>query len=132
MRGTLVFVHGTGVREEGWVTTFGRVQDYARSNGIDGVKFVGCPWGLELGVPVEHIEATLPPEVVTREALGIVQPSGPELEAATWSLLLEDPLFELRLAGEGGKGFEEDGGVVVGDLRADQAAVAMLQGLRAR
>jgi hypothetical protein len=132
MRGTLVFVHGTGVRQKGWVETFGRVQDYARINGIEGVKFVGCPWGPEFGVPVEHIAETLPPEVTTREALGIVQPSGPELEAATWSLLLEDPLFELRLVGQGGPAGDEHDGVIVGDLRADQAAVAMLQELRAR
>jgi hypothetical protein len=132
MRGTLVFVHGTGVRKEGWVETFARVQDYARINGIEGVKFVGCPWGLELGVPVEHIEETLPPEVVTREALGIAQPSGPELEAASWSLLLEDPLFELRLVGEGGGPAGQEDVPVVGDQRADQAAVAMLQELRAR
>lgn len=132
LRGTLVFVHGTGVRKEGWVETFGRVQDYGRQYGLDGVHFVGCPWGPDVGVPVDYIAGTLPPEVITRDALEVHQASEQEIETAIWSLLIEDPLFELRLVGEGGSVGEEDGAVVVGALRADQAAVSMLQAFRSR
>ncbi|HSC21217.1 MAG TPA: hypothetical protein VLC07_05775 [Solirubrobacterales bacterium] len=128
MRGTLFFVHGTGVRKEGWVTTWNRVRDYARANGVEGVDFVDCDWGLRFGVPLDLVPATLPPELQTKDAAAAPAPDEREIAAAAWALLLDDPLFELRLAGEGSvAGAGGAAGVVVGELRADQAAVAMLR-----
>ena len=122
MQGSLVFVHGTGVRQEGWVPLWGRVQDYARIAGITGVQFVGCDWWRTMGVPVDLVPATLPPEPVTK---GVAPPplSAAQLAAAAWALLLDDPLFELRLAAAGAP---PGGGVVVGGLRQDQEAVRLL------
>jgi hypothetical protein len=129
MRGTLFFVHGTGVRKEGWVTTWGRVRDYARMNGIEGVDFAGCDWGPRLGVALDLIPETLPAELATKDATGAPAPSEREVAAAAWALLLDDPLFELRLAGERAAPATR---VAVGELRPDQAAVAMLRSLAAR
>ncbi|HZF12050.1 MAG TPA: hypothetical protein VFE33_24960 [Thermoanaerobaculia bacterium] len=129
MRGTFFFVHGTGVRDQGWVTLWRRVQDYARINGIDGIAFKGCAWYKNLGVPVDHIADTLPPEVVTRSVTA-APPSAAELEAARWALLLDDPLFELRLGAQGAPA--APGGFAVGRQPAEQAAVAMVQSLGAR
>jgi hypothetical protein len=123
MQGSLVFVHGTGVRQEGWVPFWGRVQDYARIAGITGVQFVGCDWWRTMGVPVDLIPETLPPEPVTRSIAGPALSSG-QLAAAAWALLLDDPLFELRLAASGGAA--PAGGAVVGGLRQDQEAVRLL------
>jgi hypothetical protein len=130
MQGSLVFVHGTGVRREGWVPLWGRVQDYARIAGITGVRFVGCDWWREMGVPLDLIPETLPPEPVTRSVTEPALSSG-QIAAAAWALLLDDPLFELRLGGAGG-GAAAPAGVVVGGLRQDQAAIALLKGLADR
>jgi hypothetical protein len=130
VRGTLFFVHGTGVREKGFVTTWGRVKDYARMHGIDdGVEFVGCEWGPKLGVRVELVGETLPPQVMTRAALERM-PTARDVEVARWDLLLDDPLFELRIAAEAAP--KAPPGVVVAEHRADQAAVAMLRGFPAQ
>lgn len=100
MVGTLYFVHGTGVRKSGYERTWAAVQDGARRNGVPASVFVGCPWGQALGVPTDRIADTLPREVATRDALGAgPPPTENELRAATWALLLDDPLFALRLAG---------------------------------
>jgi hypothetical protein len=127
MLGTLFFVHGTGVRQEGWVTTWGRVQDNAQIHGITGVNFVGCAWGPKLGVRLDLIPETLPAPVITR---GSGAPTELEVGAAAWALLGEDPLFELRIAAEAAPAV--DAGVVIGRLRADQGALEVLRDLASR
>ena len=129
MRGTLFFVHGTGVRDQGWVTLWGRVQEYARTNGLDGVAFRGCAWYRKLGVPVDRIADTLPPEGVTRGTTA-APPSAAALAAARWALLLDDPLFELGLGAQGAAA--SSGGFAVGRLPLDEAAVARVEGFAAR
>jgi hypothetical protein len=129
LKGTLFFIHGTGVRHEGWVTLWGRVQDYARANGIDGVGFVGCEWGPKLGVPVDLVPDTLPKEVSTK-AVVEAPPGDAEVAAALWALLLDDPLFELRVASEAAPVVAVGiGGVVLGGVPPGQAAKEMLDGL---
>jgi hypothetical protein len=128
MRGTLVFVHGTGVRQEGWVPTWHRVQEHGRAHGLNEVTFIGCPWGPKLGMPLERVDATLPPEAIAK-ALTDAPPDPRDLAAAAWDLLLTDPLFELRLAGEGAPAAA---GVVVGALPADQEALERLEDLARR
>ena len=98
MNGTFFFVHGTGVREPNYGQFWGQIQERAKANGFDGVTFVGCRWGPDKGANLSLIPASLP--VSTRRGLGAV-PTAPELEVARWALLLEDPLFELRVAARG-------------------------------
>lgn len=130
MRGTFFFVHGTGVRRKGFDKTWATVQETARRNGFAGVSFVGCSWGEELGVPIDRFDPTLPPEVVTRDVTGAAPLTDAELATATWELLVEDPLFELRLAAQAAPAATS--GFVVGGLRADQAALAMVGTVQAK
>src|SRR4051812_21617709 len=84
--GTILFVHGTGVRLKGYRNGF---DDAKRSAEAAGIKtaFKECAWGDPLGV----------------EYLGLSQPDPPSDEQlkreseefARWSVLFADPLFEL-------------------------------------
>jgi hypothetical protein len=133
MAGTLFFVHGTGVRQAGYERTWAALQDGARQKQIPATAFVGCPWGPTLGVPVERIADTLPDQVATRDAFGAgAPPSDQELQSAEWALLLEDPLFELRLVAGGAAAGVDDGVVVVAEARADQTAIAIVRSLASR
>jgi hypothetical protein len=125
--GTFYFVHGTGVRQARYDELWATIQERARRNGIDGVDFVGCPWGANVGVTLDRIAATLPPDAKTRAAIDGA-PSDTEIEVALWAMLLEDPLLELRLAGEGGPGRTK---VVVGAKPPGEAARAALLALQA-
>lgn len=127
MQGTLFFVHGTGVRQAGYDQTWGNVQAGASAAGIIGVTMVGSPWGPRLGVTADRVSETLPPDISTR-SVGDTPPTEAEVDLATWALLVQDPLFELRLAGQATSSAPPT--VVVGELRPDQSAVVMLTRLQ--
>jgi hypothetical protein len=129
MRGTFFFVHGTGVRQERYDALWATIRDRAGASGMTGVDFVGCAWGPTVGVSVSaaRIADTLPPDAATRAAVDGA-PTEDELAVALWALLLDDPLFELRLA-SGGEPRQSI--VAVAAARPDQAAVSALQSLRA-
>ena len=120
MNGTLIFVHGTGVRQRGYDATMSAIREGCLRNGLDGVSIVGANWGAKFGVPVDAVDKTLPSEAVTRDAFDATRLTDADLDAAEWALLLDDPLFELRLVAESGDG--EQGGVVVGGTLPDQSA----------
>jgi hypothetical protein len=133
MRGTLFFVHGTGVRQVGLDRTLAAVRAGLEQSNLDGVTVVAPPWGPRLGVPVDRIAHVLPQQArdlgeagardLTEEAWSLESPvEDQDLVAATWALLADDPLFELRLVAQAGPD--------VGN-QADLAAVAMLQSLAA-
>jgi hypothetical protein len=128
MRGTLVFVHGTGVRKDGWIPTWNRVQEHSRTLIGKDLDFIGCPWGPDLGVDLERVAQTLPADPATKAAAA-GQPGPEEVDAALWALLIEDPLFELRLAVEDTAG---PAPVRVGRLPPDQEALELLRGLAER
>jgi hypothetical protein len=98
MRGTFFFVHGTGVRRDAYESLWGTIQRKAKANGLGAVTFVGCPWGPERGANLDRIPMTLPIDLEARGAESDV--SEGELVVALWALLLEDPLFELRIAAQ--------------------------------
>ncbi len=127
MRGTLLFVHGTGVRQEGFDMTWQAIRDGAERNGISGISFVGCPWGPKFRASFDDISDVLPQEVSTRDAIASLVPTEAALIAANWALLVEDPLFELRLAASE---IPADSPPVVGARRPDQAVQDMLDGLQ--
>ena len=84
--GTIVFVHGTGVRLKDYKVSFDIARERARSVGIDAA-FVECAWGDPLGVVFEGLSLPDPPS-----------PDQLRAEAedfARWSWLIDDPLFEL-------------------------------------
>ncbi|MPZ72133.1 MAG: alpha/beta fold hydrolase [Nitriliruptorales bacterium] len=130
MRGTLVFVHGTGVRQQGYDLTMSAIREGCRRNGLDGITISGVAWGPKFGVPVDAVEKSLPPEAVTRDAFDTAAPDDADLDTAAWALLLDDPLFELRLVAESAE--MEQAGVVVGGSLADQSAETALRQVQDR
>src|SRR4051794_10851620 len=99
MHGSLFFVHGTGVRQSGHDATLAAIRDGVQRNGMGGIDVVGCPWGETLGVKLDHVAETLPPAAQTRDITS-APPTAAEIATATWALLIDDPLFELRLAAQ--------------------------------
>jgi len=93
---TLLFVHGTGVRETAFESTLNMIRDRlgARAPQVD-VR--GCYWGY-LGARLNDGGASIP---LYDTARGFAQPLAiTEDDAASialWSLLADDPFFELRL-----------------------------------
>jgi hypothetical protein len=100
MEGTLVFVHGTGVRS-GYQGTMDRLNEHTAGRSTwNAVKIVACPWGNEVGIKPDRdrVLAAIPGESRSAQVPDISTMPPGELSVAVWSLLLDDPLFELRLA----------------------------------
>ena len=97
MTGTLLFIHGTGVRTAGYNQTIADMKKGMAKADLGGVAIEGLPWGETLGTKLddEAIDAVLPPAKV--RAVGAV-PDDADWQAALWAELLRDPLFELRMA----------------------------------
>lgn len=84
--GTIVFVHGTGVRLKRYERCFADAKDLARAIGITA-RFAECAWGDPLGIEFEGLSLPDPPsEKQLREE---------QEDFALWSFLFADPLFEL-------------------------------------
>jgi hypothetical protein len=120
MPGTFVFVHGTGVRQDGYDATMSAIRDGCRRSGLDGIGITGLAWGPRFGVPTSEVDKALPPEAVTKDAFDRTAVTEADVDAATWGLLLDDPYFELRLIAEAGPA--DSGGIVVGGTLPDQDA----------
>ncbi len=85
---SIVFVHGTGVREGAYLGTFDQVsKQLSRQSDL---TLVPCYWG-DLGADLRLGGASIPNYEVSR------QPQDEEYEIALWGLLYEDPLYELRI-----------------------------------
>jgi hypothetical protein len=91
---TLLFIHGTGVRREGFDATMKKLRSGLDRGGLAHVGLEGVNWGETLGANVtkEDIDAVLP-STRTRALL-----DEGDWEAALWSELMSDPLTEMRLA----------------------------------
>lgn len=101
MTGTLFFVHGTGVRREGYGHALELVEAGLLANDLAGFTVVGCQWGDTIGDRFdEHwrelVARTLPPET-TPTMEPDAPPTEAEVETSSWEELLRDPLLELRL-----------------------------------
>jgi hypothetical protein len=88
---TVVFVHGTGVRELSFEKSLDRVR--SELAGRVGLKVVPCYWG-GLGAELHQNGASIPRYDATRPAK---PESAEEVEVALWGVLYDDPLYELRL-----------------------------------
>jgi hypothetical protein len=94
MKGTVFFVHGTGVRDDGFVSTKTAIRDGLQRAGFDGVNVCGTSWGAAFGVKLDRLDDVLP--LGTTKAIA-GPPTAAEIEAELWGQLIDDPLFELRL-----------------------------------
>lgn len=87
MVGSLIFVHGTGVRLAGYQENVATAKQGLEEAGLN-VDLVPCAWGDPLGVDFEGLSLPdLPDEAeLMREAQ----------DEARWTWLFDDPLFELN------------------------------------
>lgn len=95
MGGTLLFIHGTGVRKAGFEQSMESLAAGLKKAGRPDIAVAGFLWGDPLGVKIDDaaIDAVLPPAKAKD-----VGADDSQWEAALWAQLLEDPLFELRMA----------------------------------
>jgi hypothetical protein len=118
--GTILFVHGTGVRRPSFLATFALIQDALRHYRIPW-DLAPCLWGDDLGAADPSL--SLPqPAVKTAKPARWTE----EQEFARWELLYQDPLFELRLL----KQRPGDGPVASGVPRPDRELWKRIQAYR--
>ncbi|GAA4322632.1 hypothetical protein GCM10023086_47970 [Streptomyces venetus] len=99
---TVVFVHGTGVREPGFSALLGRVTAGLAAQ-RDGLRVLPYYWGAAHGATLAAGGASLPPPSGTTRGLG-EGPAGPDRSdgtTAAWAVLYDDPYAELALAAAG-------------------------------
>lgn len=83
----IIFVHGTGVRENSYLLSFNRARQQLKSR--QDMTLHPCYWG-NLGAKLYYGGASIPNYKKTLDA-------EQERKVALWGLLYEDPLYELRL-----------------------------------
>ncbi|MFI1414787.1 alpha/beta fold hydrolase [Streptomyces sp. NPDC020707] len=95
---TVVFIHGTGVREPGFSALTGRVAAGLKAL-RDGLRVVPYYWGGPHGATLAGGGLSLPPEAGAGRGLGdVLAGSGPDDETSAWAVLYADPDAELALA----------------------------------
>ncbi len=95
MQGSVVLVHGTGVRFDGYAQSLSTLRERLSAVGMDKA-IVPCGWGEPLGVSFSGRSLPDPP--------GAAQLEREAEELARWSWLLADPLAEMeRLAIRGAR-----------------------------
>lgn len=87
--GSIVLVHGTGVRMSGYKESLALSERIAKQAGID-TKFVSCAWGNALGIDFRGL--SLPPDAVTDK----LEQEREREDFARWSWLIADPMCELE------------------------------------
>lgn len=90
---TLVFVHGTGVRKQGYDDTLAVIREQVAHR--PDVRVAECRWGEAHGCRLHAEGASVPTYDATRGHGDQLTPR--DAEEALWGLLLRDPLGELRL-----------------------------------
>jgi hypothetical protein len=104
-RGTLLFVHGTGVRDVSKPLHLIRRWS-AEVFGLDPDRVTAAEWGSAVGPGDLDITPALPASIAGMSEAA--EPSESEVTAARWDLLTADPLVEVRaLARTGTPGGEE-------------------------
>ena len=95
MTDTLLFIHGTGVRQEGYEQSMRLLKKGFKD--LLPIEIEGICWGPQFGVNVDRkaIDQVLPPTLTRTADVG---PEEIGLQAALWGELLRDPLIELRMA----------------------------------
>jgi hypothetical protein len=89
---TVVFVHGTGVREPHYTAAFGQVKRELQLIRAD-LAVARCYWGGTCGT-ILHQDGASIPEYPASMSLGAAFPA--DYDSALWGLLYNDPYYELR------------------------------------
>ncbi|MEH2198286.1 hypothetical protein [Nostoc sp.] len=88
---TVIFVHGTGIREREYNETFEVIEQKIHAQRPD-IKVAPCLWGA-LGAKFNNNRASVPLE----DATLALSPGEEDAEIVLWEQLYRDPLYELRL-----------------------------------
>ncbi|MGF1986847.1 MAG: hypothetical protein RMY62_003170 [Nostoc sp. ZfuVER08] len=122
---TVIFVHGTGIREREYNQTFEIIEQKIHAQRPD-VKVAPCLWG-ELGAKFNAHGASIPLEDAT---LALSQKEE-DADIILWRQLYSDPLYELRLLSlkpiESGNPFGEEPGDILQSRVATFTPVSQLQ-----
>ncbi|MFF3844355.1 hypothetical protein [Streptomyces sp. NPDC002328] len=92
---TLLFVHGTGVREPDYSAALGRIRTVVAGLRPD-VRVEPCDWGSALGSYLRDGGASIP-GFVEQGGGGPAAPAPENEQTARWALLYADPWAELEL-----------------------------------
>jgi hypothetical protein len=84
--GSILFVHGTGVRLKGYMQNLDQAKKVAAANGIND-DLIECAWGDPLGVEFNGDSLPGPPDPNKLQQ--------EQEDFARWNWLFDDPLFEL-------------------------------------
>jgi hypothetical protein len=122
---TVIFVHGTGIREREYNETFQIIEQKIHAQRPD-IKVAPCLWGV-LGAKFNDNRASVPLEDAT---LALSQ-GEEDAEIVLWGQLYRDPLYELRLLSlkpiESGNPFGEEPGDVLQSRVASFTPTSQLQ-----
>ena len=91
---SVVFVHGTGVREREYEETFEIIEGKIHVQRPD-INVIGCLWGDELGTRLNANGASIPRYDETLGLDDVVDSEDEEI--VLWAHLYRNPLYELRL-----------------------------------
>ncbi|MEP6764345.1 MAG: hypothetical protein ABJB66_08555 [Gemmatimonadaceae bacterium] len=95
---SIVFVHGTGVRQPAYDELFKRVSAELESRNSTR-EVVRCYWGGDFGARLAKGGRSIPDYDTTRALPGVADEN--DAAATLWELLEKDPLFEFRLLADG-------------------------------
>ena len=122
---TVIFVHGTGIREPEYNETFEIIEQKIHAQRPD-IKVAPCLWGA-LGAKFNDNRASVPLE----DATLALSPGEEDEDIVLWGELYRDPLYELRLLSlkqiEAGNTFGEEPGDVVQSRVASLTPTSQLQ-----
>src|SRR5262249_29548597 len=93
--GSIIFVHGTGVREESYKKSLSRVGEKLLAKRTD-LTLIPCFWADKLGAKADGKLLSIPDQDGSRSVESL---SDSDYGVGTWGLLYDDPLYELRILG---------------------------------
>jgi hypothetical protein len=113
---TVLFVHGTGVREPRYTKLYELIKDSLQKKRAD-LKFARCYWGEECGAKLNAEGASIPTYNNARAIGSSSQQTDEDYSRILWEYLYADPLYELRTLSLRP---EASGGFVPGQLDTGQ------------
>lgn len=90
---TVIFIHGTSVREPGFSQTFELIKNELHKEMAD-LKVIPCSWGNSLGAKLNADGASIP---LYDSSRNLGEKSESDENIIRWQQLYKDPLYELRL-----------------------------------
>jgi hypothetical protein len=89
-----VFIHGTGVREPAYTHAFNRISEQLKRR-RGRIRMFRCFWGADYGTRLFANGASIPGFETKRDPNALL--TDEEYIIGLWSLLYQDPLFEVRI-----------------------------------